>query len=161
MAFPIAGPFTRLKSKARHHGPHGRFIGTKWRSRLMVSFLPWFLTECSKSIGFQTLTPDKSYMGVPGSTYAGLCRLNEASLSLDSQSSRETRVGDETQFGIIRKAALYEVMRPRQFGSSERYGSANVRNIMDFSGLNPRHATDIIRMERSSTIRWFVGSFVL
>jgi hypothetical protein len=32
---------------------------------------------------------------------------NEASLSPDSQLSRENRVGDETQIGIIRKAALY------------------------------------------------------
>jgi len=49
---------------------------------------------------------------VLGSTYAGLCRLNQASLGLDSQSLRENGVGDETQFGIIRKAALYEGFGP-------------------------------------------------
>ena len=37
----------------------------------------------------------------------GLCRLNQASLGFDSQLSRGNAAGDKTQFGIIRKAALY------------------------------------------------------
>ena len=40
-------------------------------------------------------------------TIVGLCRLNQASLGFDSQLSRGNAVGDETQVGIIRKAALY------------------------------------------------------
>jgi hypothetical protein len=59
-------------------------------------------------------------MGVLESTYAGLCRLNQASPGLDSQLSRENGVGDETQFGIIRKAALYA-----------GHGPATVKLFMD------------------------------
>ena len=38
---------------------------------------------------------------------AGLCRLNQASPPSISQLLKGNTVGDETQFGIIRKAALY------------------------------------------------------
>jgi hypothetical protein len=51
-------------------------------------------------------------MAVPRSTYTGLCRLNQASLGFDSQLSRGNTVGHETQFGIIRKAALYAGFGP-------------------------------------------------
>jgi hypothetical protein len=44
---------------------------------------------------------------------AGLCRLNQTSLGCDSQLSRGKTVGPETQFGIIRKAALYRLCRRR------------------------------------------------
>ena len=62
-----------------------------------------------KQRGCLTLSPDKreSVNEGLGSTYAGLCRLNHASLGCDSQPSRGNTVGHETQFGIIRKAALY------------------------------------------------------
>src|SRR6266487_1541600 len=69
---------------------------------------------CNDRLSSQRL-PEKWALGsgppcyeelVRGSTYAGLCGLNHASLGLDSQLLRETGVGDETQFGIIRMAAL-------------------------------------------------------
>jgi hypothetical protein len=51
-------------------------------------------------------------------TSAGLCRLNQASLSCDSQLSKENTPGHENQFGIIRKAALYEGFGP---GTVEKF----------------------------------------
>ena len=46
-------------------------------------------------------------MGVLGSTYAGYADLIKQSLRRDSKLSSGNTVGHETQFGIIRKAALY------------------------------------------------------
>jgi hypothetical protein len=68
----------------------------------------------------------KPYMRTLGSTYAGLCRLNQASLSFDSQLWRETAAGDETQFGVIRKAGLCR----RQHGTwwLFAYPSATIRS---------------------------------
>ena len=59
-------------------------------------------------------------MGALGSTYVGLCRLDQAPLGFDPQLPRGNAVGDETQFGIIRKAALYA-----------GHGPATVKLFMD------------------------------
>ena|SRR5258708_3311735 len=61
---------------------------------------------------------------------AGLCRLNQASLGCDRQLSRGNTVGHETQFGIIRKAALcgdenYVAKRPER---------QCFRTVLDFVG---------------------------
>jgi hypothetical protein len=45
-------------------------------------------------------------------TWAGLCRLNRASLGFDSQLPRGNTVGHANQFGIIWKAALYAGFGP-------------------------------------------------
>ncbi len=46
-------------------------------------------------------------MEVLGSTYAGLCRLYQASVCVERQEYRGNGVGEVTLFGIIRKTALY------------------------------------------------------
>lgn len=68
-----------------------------------------------KQRGCLTLSPDKreSVNEGLGSTYAGLCRLNQASMGCDSQRSRGNTLGNEAQFGIIRKSALFALCRHR------------------------------------------------
>jgi len=53
------------------------------------------------------MASDKRRTWGTGINLRGLCRLNQASLAYDSQLSSGNTLGCETQFSIIRKAALY------------------------------------------------------
>ena len=63
--------------------------------------------HCRSRFQLQVLIKGKVDMRVLRPTYAGLCRLNCASLGCDSQLGRGNSVGHATQFGIIPEAALY------------------------------------------------------
>ena len=78
-------------------------------------------------------------MGRPVS--AGLCRLNQASVRVERQEWRGNGVGDETQFGIIRKAALYAGYGPTTMEMFQDLGRRMVKEETRRAGSSAKGST--------------------